>query len=124
MKILLAVVTLVICVSNIDISNALKFDRPSGGKVTLGINDPARCVFPKSYGCKRGLRRTRFYYDPTTDSCNSFTYYGRCPRSPNNFIIARTCSRTCVGKDITARTEELLIAPTALETHEDSKYNM
>ena len=41
----------------------------------------------------------RYYYDPSQDSCNQFSY-GGCAGNKNNFVSISDCEDTCKGNPL------------------------
>uniref|UniRef100_H9GB44 Tissue factor pathway inhibitor n=1 Tax=Anolis carolinensis TaxID=28377 RepID=H9GB44_ANOCA len=54
---------------------------------------PAHCNLPPDYGGCRGYV-TRYYYNPTSNRCETFTYSG-CTGNGNNFQSQYECLKTC-----------------------------
>ncbi|KAM8920724.1 kunitz-type protease inhibitor 1 [Pelodytes ibericus] len=76
----------------------------------LNYDDPnsrARCVeLPDTGACRASF--TRWYYDPESEACMSFTY-GGCGGNDNNFKSKNDCLHFCKGiseKDIFGTTRE------------------
>ncbi|XP_041923206.1 CD226 antigen isoform X2 [Alosa sapidissima] len=68
---------------------------------TAGFHLPEGCRSPPQFGPCRGSF-PRFYYDVTTQSCESFIY-GGCRGNSNSFLTQEECESTC--KSITAPSE-------------------
>ncbi|XP_070587012.1 protease inhibitor 1-like [Erythrolamprus reginae] len=60
------------------------------------VGRPRLCYLPPESGpCYAFF--SRFYYNPASNKCQTFTY-GGCLGNANNFETIEECQRTCLGK--------------------------
>ena len=62
--------------------------------LTYFLEAVCRQVYDQGEQCSTADQQIRWYYEPTTDSCQMFTYFG-CAGNSNNFKSEDGCQTFC-----------------------------
>ena len=64
---------------------------------SVAVGTDPSCQLPADTGPCRGFLQ-RFFYDPSSETCETFTY-GGCGGNNNNFLTLDHCKETCGKKN-------------------------